>query len=194
VRAKHNDTSSRTDSAEGWAEIDAQIARAVKLAVEIARPESLELFARLRQKREQGRYRRVIMLEPVLRGQRPTAIPLPPRQLSMSGSFAALPQPLADAVKKVAGRKKQPLIDFATKLLNLIRANKDTMNVSEKKLVELLGYKDGKRARKYRDLLVNAGLITVGRAYSAGAFSKRHSLTAKAQRMFQEAQGHVQAV
>jgi hypothetical protein len=61
------------------------------------------------------------------------------------------------------------------------------MNLRQTKLNELLGYKDSKQARKYRQAIVAAGLLTVGRAYSAGAFAKRHLLTRAAKNMFDEA-------
>ena len=85
-------------------------------------------------------------------------------------------------------------MDFATKLLTMLYSNKGSMNLGRKQLAELLGYKDPNRIQKYREALVKAGLITVGRAYSAGAFAKRHSLTAKAKRMFHEAQASARAV
>jgi hypothetical protein len=72
-----------------------------------------------------------------------------------------------------------------TKLLRLLAANKGSMNLSNRQLCDLLGYKDPKQVQRYRQILIEAGLVRLGTAYSAGAFAKRHSLSKLAKNMFQ---------
>jgi hypothetical protein len=89
-----------------------------------------------------------------------------------------------EAIEKVKGRLK--VMDFAAKLLRLLHENKGSMNLGRKQLCDLLGYKDPKQVHKYRQVLIDAGLLHLGTAYSAGAFAKRHSLTKTAKAMFDE--------
>jgi hypothetical protein len=90
-----------------------------------------------------------------------------------------------EAIEKVNGRLK--VMDFATKLLGLLHENKGSLNLGRKQLCDLLGYKDPKQVHKYRQVLIDAGLLHLGTAYSAGAFAKRHSLTKIAKAMFEKA-------
>jgi hypothetical protein len=196
VRQKHNDTSTRTQSEQGWKEINSQIVRAVKMSIRLnpsCRSASLELFARIRQKRQQGRYKRVICLEGLLTGVTHTTLsPLSPFTCMLT-NFAPLPSAMQEAIKRVAGRMK--VFDFATKLLNLLHENKGSMNIGQKELSDLLGYESPAQMRKYRQVLIKAGLLHLGAAYSTGSFAKRHSLTKAAKEMFEKAKAqNVEAV
>jgi hypothetical protein len=67
VLVKHNDFVTRLNNGnEGG--VSAQVRSAIKSASRIDRPESLELFARLREKRSQGKYERPIQIAPILDG------------------------------------------------------------------------------------------------------------------------------
>jgi hypothetical protein len=188
VNTKHNGTSSRTTTKEGRAEIASQIERNVELAIKLdpgERSKSLELFARIRQKRTQRKYATLIYLEGVLQGQEVPTSSSSSRLLSMCMRFDPLPAPMEKAIKKVAGRVQ--VMAFATKLLNLLHDNKGSLNLGRKQLADMLGYKDPNRIQKYRQVLIDAGLLRLGSAYSAGAFAKRHSLTREAKQMFEKA-------
>src|SRR5262249_4107583 len=64
VASKHNGMVSGKER-----ELSGRIRRAVKSASRIDRAKDQELFARIRQARQRGRYRRVIRIAPLLRGE-----------------------------------------------------------------------------------------------------------------------------
>jgi hypothetical protein len=202
IIAKHNGTISRMGTAGGRRQVEAQVARAVTQAIRLDPPhraESLELFARIRQKRQSGAYRRLIVVEPLLAapagkatvGEETAAVDANPSSLSrilgMCIKFGNLPQPMEAAIKAVAGRKK--VLDFARRLLHLLHNNNGSLNLGRKELTELLGYKNPKQIQAYRQVLIDAGLLKLGTAYSVGAFAKRHSLTKMAKTIFEVAKG-----
>jgi hypothetical protein len=202
VASKHNGHCSRVGDEAGEADIKRQIENTVALAIRLdpaERAQSLELFARVRQKRDSGQYRRRIEIADLLTAPATgveTPAYSPPAQaetanpLSLSWStcmsihFEGLPEGLRRAINQAAGRLK--LHDFAAKLLHLLAANKGSMNLGEKQLCGLLGYQNGNRVRKYRQVLIDAGLLILGRAYSTGAFAKRHSLTKKCKALLEQ--------
>jgi hypothetical protein len=49
------------------------------------------------------------------------------------------------------------------------------------------GYKDAKQVHKYRQPLIDAGLLRLGAAYSTARFAKRHSLTQAAKKLLDAA-------
>jgi hypothetical protein len=102
----------------------------------------------------------------------------------MYGSFGELPGDVREAINKAKGRLRGEL--FWVRLISFLWAKKGSASVSQKKLLEMLGYQDAERMGKYREVLVRAGLLRVGNAYSTGAFAKRHSLTPRAKNLFQE--------
>jgi hypothetical protein len=109
----------------------------------------------------------------------------------MYGSFEELPNGIKESVNKERGRLKGH--DFWAKLLWHLHANNGAAHLSQKWLMELLGYKDAERMGKYRQVLVRAGLLNVARYFAQGKASKLHSLTPKAKEMFLEQQSIAQA-
>jgi hypothetical protein len=53
--------------------------------------------------------------------------------------------------------------------------------------MEILRLQDPKQVHKYRQLLIDAGLLRLGAAYSTGGFAKRHSLTQTAKKLLDAA-------
>jgi hypothetical protein len=213
LRRRHNGYSGRALDGQ-WEDIQGQVERCIQLAIDLdpkQRMGSLELFARIRQKRGQGRYRRLIYVAPLLesispggevslgsaepdprdrtleedevqaessplsRVTEPGTSPSPPLPRSTSFYVYPLPADLEKVITEHAGRNK--VLPFAQKLVSYLWSHKGAAPVSNSLLMEFVGHANPTRACKYRDVLVKAGVIRVGRSYSVGADSKRHSLT-----------------
>jgi hypothetical protein len=187
VAKKHNGCVKRLNRGL-TSDVQREIRNLVRKALD--RPDTAkELFARIRQKRQHGRYRRVIYVAPLLQGASAREIPVSSSSsgflICLSSLEGPLPALMVDKIKSVAGRKK--LLPFSTRLVNLLAQNKGSVCLSSDRLQELLGYKNPTQATMYRDCLVQAGLVTVGRHYIKGRESKRHSLTKLAVHLMEEA-------
>lgn len=146
-------------------------------------PESKEVFAGLRRKRQTGQYKKVINLAPLIEGRTDSYPSSSSRITSISVSTldTPLPEELILMIKAKAGRNR--VMPFATKLVNLLFQRNGGCRVSRDILQKLLGYTNPNQAIKYRDLLVEAGIITVGRFYDKYRYAKKHTLTEEAMRI-----------
>lgn len=152
----------------------ARIERSVRTLDQETKEQSLELFCRVRQKRQTGIYSRLITVSGLMRGespQRETNHSPSPRMLIC---FSSLPCTVVQRIQKVAGRSK--VIPFATAVIKHLYQRKGSATISTQKFLEFLGYKNTAQAAKYRDILIAAGIIRAGRTYSVGRNAKRYTL------------------
>jgi hypothetical protein len=198
LKHKHNDTISQgIDDPE----TKNRVKRCVKSAVRLQskdREVSLELFARLRQKRQQGRYKHLILLQPLLlaaTGADSSVSPLspPPTCISVSSLETPLPQELLKLIRQKAGRSRAD--KYATYFINLLYKNGGGANLARDVLKQWAG-NNPTREKKYRDILVAANVITAGSYYRKGTANtpgqaKHYSLTEQAKEILDAAR-HIQ--
>lgn len=79
------------------------------------------------------------------------------------------------------------LLAFAEKLLPYLYQHPEGKSLGQKELTQILGYWNRNRVNKYRDILVAAGLITVGWYYVSTRKPKEWKLTPEAKKHFDEA-------
>jgi hypothetical protein len=176
---KHNGMSERINQGKSVEEDILQtVVSAAKLDEEY-RKESLELFCRMRQKRDTGQYRRLICLRPLVLGDGQASVPsssLFSLPTLCGGSLEEeLPKELTVQIELHAGRSK--VIKFATQFVNLLWNNKGSARVSGERMCELLGYKDRSQARKYVNILIKAKVLRKGEGYKVCHAAKRYTLT-----------------
>lgn len=181
VSEKHNGHCSRLLNGQ-----DGEVLRQIKDYVALTphqSPESRGVFAGLRERRQTGQYKKVINLAPLIEGRTDSSPSSSSRITSISVSTldTPLPEELVLMIKAKAGRNR--VIPFATKLVNLLFQRNGGRRVSRDTLQKLLGYTNPNQAIKYRDILVNAGVVTVGRYYDKYRHAKRHTLTEEAMRI-----------
>lgn len=178
VAQKHNGHCSRI--ADGnIASVEQDLKNAIKSAMKlhpVYRMESLEVFARMRQKRNMGQYKHVINLAPLLEGDAVTSSSSSSGLLiCVSRLEAALPQHIQDAISKKAGRNK--VMKFATRLINLLHQQRGSCRLHQNKLVDLLGYSNKNQVTKYVNILVAAKIVKKGNYYQKGKLSRLYTLS-----------------
>jgi hypothetical protein len=181
ARTKHNGLSSRAAKGD-WAEIDRQIENAVKLAARITDPESLEIFCRMRFKRDNGRYRTVICLVPLILGGEELSSPPSSRSTYISAPRVLLPHAMEEEIRQHAGQRPASCLLFAEKLINHLWHNKNSATVSGDQLCQFLGdngYNSRRQAIKYVNILVDANILKRSQGYIAHKSPKRYTLTAE---------------
>lgn len=179
VQNKHNGFVTRLNNGKFKA-VRKQIERIV---TSVLKPCDNEVWRGLREKRDSGRYKRVIYLAQFMaskKGIPPSLCPtssvstsgtgdaersvlegagrsqLPP-SLCPTSSVSGLPQDVMDRIAAKAGRNK--VIPFATKLLNLLAEAGGTKRLSQDTLLGLLGYPNRNRVCKYKNILIRAGVL-----------------------------------
>jgi hypothetical protein len=138
--------------------------------------ESLEIFARLRQKRSQGLYKHVINLAPVLEGDVVTTSSSSSGLLICVSSLATeLPKEVQEQIASKAGRNK--VMTFATRLINLLHQHRGGCRLHQDKLMELLGYKNKNQVTKYVNILIAAKVVKKGNYYKKSKASRLYTLS-----------------
>ena len=135
----------------------------------------------IRQKRANGTYRYLILLAPLMASTKPDCQEDNRDKrgsvYSVGGlvgfSDEKLPAQVIGMIQKRAGRNK--VMPFATRFLNYLHHHGGRYCVSQKMLMEMLGYTDPPRVTKYRNILVKAGVIAKG-GYRAHVRSMEYTL------------------
>jgi hypothetical protein len=180
VRNKHNGHCQRIND-EDWPSVEQDLRNAIRSAKKLDeshRSESLELFARVRQKRDLGQYKHVIKLAPILAGEIPihsSSLSSPVLLICVSTLETPLSAELQKLIQANAGRNR--VITFATRLVNLLYEKGGSCRLHQDKLMELLGYKNKNRATKYRDILIDARILKKGNYYCQGKASRLYTLS-----------------
>jgi hypothetical protein len=159
--------------------VEQDLNNAIKSAMKLHPPylnESLEIFARLRQKRSQGQYKQVINLAPLLEGDIVTSSSSSSGLLICVSSLgAALPKEVQDQIIKKAGRNK--VMTFATRLINLLHQHRGSCRLHQDKLMELVGYRNKNQATKYINILITAKVVKKGKFYQKCKSSRLYTLS-----------------
>lgn len=174
VMKKHNGCVSRLLNGQEE-EVIAQVARCVKEAATITLPSSLEGFAQTRQKWLNGGYTHPVKLIPALTGDEDVSLSPSCQFTVMCINFDdPLPESVQGKIKAAAGRTK--VMNFATRLINLLYNKQGKAFVGRKALSDLLGYENPNQIAKYVNILERAGIITRGSSYKAGRNGKGYYL------------------
>jgi len=144
----------------------------VNSASRIQRPESLKLFTRLRQHRERGDYRHLVVIAPVLEGAKPEeAISRPPSLPSLTTLlFSIKDAPLPDEIEATLSRivrdskmrrsgEEYPLVRFARRFLHALWDSQGAARLDTEALKAMSGVNSPKVQNNYKRLLRDAGLI-----------------------------------
>ena len=168
VEARHNGhvtriLNGRTDL------VLAQVKSAVDSAARIRRAESLELFAKLRQRRGRGAYHRLIMVEPILAGEdaAPSFSSSPSSTtLLFSNKDVPLPAELEADLARIARDERMrkrggeyPLVRFARRFLRILWDRQGSARLGTGALMQLSGVNSPKVQNDYKRLLRDAGLV-----------------------------------
>lgn len=170
---KHNGMVSRWNAGEEQAVLK-QVSRCLRLARKVDDVDNRQVFARIRVKRTQGKYRRVISIadsilsvsssgKKVPTGQvasLPVTSSSPSTYFSVGGLEALetpLPRQIIQLIDGHRGRHK--LIPYATRLINHLHANDGVCRIPHRALGQLLGYEDRSRITKYNKILIRAGIL-----------------------------------
>ncbi len=207
VRTKHNGFITRWNNGQ-QKDVFKQLSRCLQLARRLNvehRTESLERFAVIRQKRQQGEYHHVIRLEPLITGCLPdldtadgqshqdssgsplSSSPSPSSIYFSVGGLteldAPLPQTIVDLIDQHRGRARPHR--YATRLLNHLLQTQGIARLPHRALSQLLGYEDRKRTTSYNNILIRAGLLEKDH-YVRGQRTCGYSLSKMARRLFIE--------
>ena len=173
VNKKHNGMISRWNAGKTQVVIK-QVVRCLRLARKLEDVDNLQVFARIRSKRQHGNYRRVISIadsilsvpstDVTVAGDQDTSLPTssssPSTYFSVGGLKALdapLPAEIITMIDRHRGRNR--LIPYATRLINHLHANDGICRLSHHTLSQLLGYADRTRTTKYNKILIKAGII-----------------------------------
>ncbi len=191
LKKRHNDTISRGIDHK---DVKRQVLRCCRLAQHIRLPESLELFARLRQKRQQGRYKHLVLLQPLLlaatgEAPTPTSLSSPSTYISVSSLETPLPPELLELIHSRSGRNK--LDKYATYFVNFLYQNGGGAHMAREELKKWAN-NNPNQEKKYRDILVAANIIHAGTYYRKGTAhrdgqAKHYSLTQAAKEILDTA-------
>ena len=174
VLKKHNGCISRMLNGQEQ-DVIAQITRCVKKAADVSMPSSLEGFARTREKWLNGGYKRPVRIVPALTGHEDVSLSLSCPFTVMCIKFDdSLPESVQAQIKAVAGRNR--VMNFATRLINLLYSKEGKAYVSRKALTEMQGYKNPTQIAKYIGILERAGIIIQGCSYKVGRNGKCYCL------------------
>lgn len=170
---KHNGMISRWSAGEEQSVLK-QMSRCLRLARTQDDVDNLQVFARIRLKRKQGKYRRVISLADSIlsvprsegddSGDKDNSLlassSSPSTYFSVGGLEALdvpLPHQIIELIDRNRGRNK--LIPYATKLINHLYASEGVCRIPHRALGQLLGYEDRSRIATYNKILIRAGIL-----------------------------------
>ena len=175
VLKKHNGCVSRLLNGQEK-DVIAQVARCVKKAADVSMPSSVEGFARTREKWLNGGYKHPVRIVPALTRHEDVSLsPSCPFTVMCIKFDDALPESVQAKIKAVAGRNR--VMNFATRLINLLYSKGGTAYVSRKALTEMQGYENPNQIAKYIGILERAGIIIQGSSYKVGRNGKGYCLT-----------------
>ncbi len=187
VFANHNGVCSRLnkDDIKGRGDVIKQIHNCVTSA---SRAEDHQgFFAEVRRKKAEGLYKHEISLLKLLsqgkeEGEERGAIYY---SVSDSPDDSPLPDALLAVLASVKPKTRhKPFLQFATRVLNYLKAHDGVARLSQEKGFVLLGYTNANQFTKYRDLLVQAGLLVLAQESVAHHRANTYALTPKAREMF----------
>jgi hypothetical protein len=144
-------------------------------------------FAEVRRKKAEGLYKREISLLKLLSQERQQGEERGSTYYSVSDSSDD--SPLPDAVLAVLALVKpktryKRFLQFATRVLNRLKAHDGVARLSQEQGFVLLGYTNANQFTKYRDLLVKAELLLLAQESVAHCRANTYALTSKAREMF----------
>jgi hypothetical protein len=185
VLKKHNGCVSRLLNGQEQ-DVVAQVARCVKKAADVSMPSSVEGFGKTREKWLNGGYKHPVRIVPALTGHEDVSLsPSCPFTVMCIKFDDALPEGVQAQIKAVAGRNR--VMDFATRLINLLYSKEGKGYVSRKALTEMLGYKNPNQIAKYIGIMERAGIIIQGSSYKVGRNGKGYCLKDTVMEALQEA-------
>jgi hypothetical protein len=175
IQDKNNGHVSRLKSGNER-DVQGQIRRAIQRAKDV-HDSSKSQFAITRQKRMTGEYKRVICIAPLLAGGECSlsSSSSSPVYLLNVADFETLPVEITLRIKEHSGRAK--IDGFALKFASFLFRMGGSQEISRKTLRNICGTKSDEQAGRYRDILVKADVVRVGRSYEPGKRSKQHTLT-----------------
>ena len=197
VENRHNGRSSRINEGQ-MDQVKSHIRRIVQCASEISDVRSLEIFARMRQKRELGLYRRVIRVLPLLGGeqeeQQDNGVILFSSCFTISNfDDALLPNDIEDQLLAVAQEKRMrrrggeyPFLRFARRFLNTLWDNSGQARLGTDSLNAMSGSQKADSQIAYKRHLQDAGLIGDWQGtHRRGTASTLYGLTSRARQAFE---------
>lgn len=187
VAQKHNGHCSRISDGN-IANVEQDLKNAIKSAMKLHpayRMESLELFAKLRQKRSMGKYKHIINLAPLLAGDIVTSSSSSGLLICVSSLGTALPRKVQDQIIEKAGRNR--VMTFATRLINLLHQHRGSCRLHQDKLMELVGYMNKNQATKYVNILIAAKVVKKGQFYQKCKSSRLYTLSKDVMSLLNEA-------
>ena len=202
VRTRHNGMVDRLNGGREH-EVIRQVGQAVRAVAKNRYPACLEHFARIRQRRDEGRYAHLINLAPLIEGEeedRADHTPWFSYSVAFSRDDSTTPEGIEATLAQVARTEKMrrrkgeyPFVRFARRLLNILWANKGHARINRGDLLTLSDSGDTHQLVDYRRLLVGAGILEPYRgSYRAGTAATLYRMTPMTMRDYEaryEAQG-----
>ncbi|MDB5350161.1 MAG: hypothetical protein JWN86_1408 [Planctomycetota bacterium] len=198
VLDKHNGCVTRLNDGKE-AEVFSQVERIIRGACDMPSG-SKELFLRIRQKRQQGRYRRRIEIVPILEGVEGELAAGGPGKgeyecttYSLPFSEIALPPSIEDNLVRYARTHKMrrtkgeyPIARFARQVLGILWHNRGAARIHTDDLTAMVG--NVHQQNDYKQALRGLGLVEDWTGtYRVGAASALYRLTHEAKHAFEEA-------
>ena len=169
VRTRHNGMIDRLNGGREH-EVIRQVEQAVRAVAKDRYPACLEHFARIRQRRDEGRYARIINLTPLIEGEdraRTDHIPGFSYSVVLSRDDSPAPDILEATLVQIARSSKMrrrdgryPFVHFSRRLLNILWAGKGHARINRDDLLTFTDSGDTHQLVAYRRLLVEAGVLS----------------------------------
>jgi hypothetical protein len=193
VLEKHNGFVTRlAEGKEG--EVLSHVGRIVEGACDMP-PESKELFLRVRQRRRQGGYKRLIEIMPILEGEagNPVMGEYNCTTYSLPLSDIPLPPSIEDRLVLYARTHRMrrsageyPLVRFSRRFLGVLRHNRGSARIHTDDLTSMAG--NVHQQDRYKAILRGLGLVRDWTGtYRRGSASSLYRLTDEARRAYEEA-------
>ena len=168
VRERHNGMMDRLNGGREH-QVIRQVRQAVRAVAKNRYPACLEHFARIRQRRDEGRYSHVINLTPLIEGGEQAQTDHTPGfsySVPLSRDDSPAPDVLETTLVRVAESHRMrrrggefPFVRFARRLLNLLWDNRGHARINRDDLLNLTDSGSHDQLVEYRGLLVRAGVL-----------------------------------
>lgn len=195
VLEKHNGFVTRLDAGKEG-EVLSHVGRIVEGACDMP-PESKELFLRVRQRRRQGGYKRLIEIVPILSGVdgeagSPAVSEYNCTTYSLPLSDLPLPPTIEDGLVLYARMHRMrrsageyPIVRFSRRFLGVLRHNQGSARIHTDDLTSMAG--NVHQQDKYKEILRGLGLVRDWTGtYRRGSASSLYRLTDEARRAYEE--------
>ena len=195
VRSKHNGMVDRLNNGREH-EVIRQVDQAVRAVARNRHPGCLEHFARIRQRRDEGRYSHVINLVPLIEAGEQAQEPHIPwfyYSVPLSRDDSPVPEPIEADLLRIAEAQKMrrrngdyPFVRFSHRLLNVLWANQGHARINREDLLTLTDSGSHDQLVEYRRLLVEASILEPYRGtYRSGTAASLYRMTAATRRAYE---------